>query len=71
MTKPARTKVATHGTQGGYNMHRYYGEKACTWCRQAHSTYTAIQTKARNEVANRHPDELAAVVARLKKEAGI
>lgn len=41
-----------HGTDRGYNQHRYRGDKPCKPCRAAHLAYDRAKQAARREVAN-------------------
>ena len=37
-------KVAKHGTQSGYVMHRRHGQTACQPCKDAHAAYVRAST---------------------------
>ena len=64
-----RRKPAVHGTQGGYNSHRYHGEEACPECKAAHNEYT--QRLRREEIAaRRHPAVVDAYLRALAEIRG-
>jgi hypothetical protein len=40
-------KPIKHGTDAGYNAHRYRGERPCESCREAHAAYRAERKRER------------------------
>ncbi len=40
-----------HGTDAGYNAHRYRGEQPCQWCREAHAAYNAERERKEGTAA--------------------
>jgi WhiB family redox-sensing transcriptional regulator len=50
--KPSTTlKPIKHGTDAGYNAHRYRGEQPCQWCREAHAAYNAERERKQGTAA--------------------
>jgi WhiB family redox-sensing transcriptional regulator len=44
-------KPIDHGTDAGYNAHRYRGERPCQWCREAHAAYNAERERKHGRAA--------------------
>ncbi len=44
-------KPIDHGTDAGYNAHRYRGEQPCQWCREAHAAYNAERERKQGRAA--------------------